>query len=87
MVEELTSLTNLLIMASLLLNVITLFTVVRLVRKNKAGSSKSIGGAATETAATTTNVFSSEAGAVFCRNCGDQYDSTSAVCPSCHTRR
>ncbi|OCA87664.1 hypothetical protein A8F94_07360 [Bacillus sp. FJAT-27225] len=68
---------------SLLLNIITLGVVISIKRKMSAGAAptKRKNASSAEAAATI------EAGVVFCRNCGSQFDSTRTVCPHCETAR
>lgn len=81
-----TSLVIVLLVASLLVNLITLVIVIVLFRTNGAEASRKEGrggSAQVEAAASTAPV----SGIVFCRACGNQFDSTSLACPSCKTVR
>lgn len=75
------SLMILLIAASLLFNVITCGLVIVLMRKLKENGKQILG---SEEAAASISV---ESGVVFCRTCGNGYDSTMKVCPNCKTPR
>ncbi|MEH7436894.1 hypothetical protein V7182_05315 [Neobacillus drentensis] len=85
MFEE-TSLVIVLLVASLLVNLITLVIVIVLFKKNGMGADRKEGrgGSAQVKAAASTAPVS---GIVFCRACGNQYDSISPACPSCKTAR
>jgi hypothetical protein len=75
-----------LLVASLLVNLITLVIVIVLFKKNGMGANRKEGrggSAQVEAAASTAPV----SGIVFCRSCGNQYDSTSPACPSCKAAR
>ncbi|WP_042146638.1 zinc ribbon domain-containing protein [Paucisalibacillus sp. EB02] len=84
MFEELTSLTNLLILASLIVNVITLLVVLSYQSNVKKKEKHVPAPKATKMYPQQSAI---EVGVVFCRNCGNQYESTEKVCPSCRTPR
>lgn len=67
--------------AALVVSIVTLVNVVKLrraERKEAPGSMVSPLG---------TSVREVESGNVFCRSCGNMYDSTFGACPACHTPR
>ena len=75
-----------LLAASLIFNIVTMILVIGLVKKNKSMN-------ITEehyfkkTIAEEKKQYADETGVVFCRNCGNQFDSTLKVCPDCKTPR
>jgi hypothetical protein len=79
---ENTSLMLIIMIASLLLNLITMIVVIMLFKKVKPSSSAK--NANTSAGATHSSAVS---GVVFCRQCGDSYDSTLLACPSCKAAR
>lgn len=70
-----------LIIAILIINLITLVLVIVSINKNKSGSIPRDQNAPKQTKS------SAQSGVVFCRNCGNQYDSTITACPNCKTPR
>ena len=82
MFEE-TSLVFVLLVASLVVNLVTMIVVIVSFRRKQLGAAgqKEASGSAQAAAA------SAVTGIVFCRACGNQYDSTSPACPSCKTVR
>ncbi|MFS0675167.1 hypothetical protein [Ornithinibacillus sp. 179-J 7C1 HS] len=83
MLEELTSLTNLLIIASIILNMI----IIIMISKNKSSVRQNSGDPIQNTNTTSKQIQGMEVGVVFCRTCGNQYDSTDKSCPNCKTTR
>lgn len=77
---ENTSLMLIIMIASLLLNLITMIVVIMLFKKVKPSSRA-------KAASTSVGATHSVAGVVFCRQCGDSYDSTLLACPSCKAAR
>lgn len=74
--------------ASLLVNLITMVFMIVLFKKNGAGAGASRkGGSRTAAAQVETAAAAVVSGIVFCRGCGNQYDSIHAACPSCETVR
>jgi hypothetical protein len=69
-----------LFVAIFIVNLITMILVIGLVKKKKIKFSSN------EKNVTAQNQTAT-IGVVFCRNCGKQYDSTEAACPSCNTPR
>ncbi|WP_068673679.1 zinc ribbon domain-containing protein [Oceanobacillus sp. Castelsardo] len=86
--EEVFSLTNILLMVSILINIVTMIFVIRK-RGSAAGvrDSQQLGGDAPVGEPASSDGRAFEAGVVFCRNCGNQYESTEKVCPGCRTPR
>ncbi|ALC89403.1 hypothetical protein AM500_06100 [Bacillus sp. FJAT-18017] len=70
---------------SLLVNFITLGMVISLRKKVGGNSSATVSKKSKAHSAEAAAAI--EAGVVFCRNCGAQYDSTRTVCPHCETAR
>ncbi len=85
MLEEFT-LTTWLVVACLVLNLVTLILVIVSLRQNKSGAIAK-GGSAGQGTASKAGQPQGGAGIVFCRNCGNQYDSSLSVCPSCKVPR
>ncbi|GGA79644.1 hypothetical protein [Ornithinibacillus halotolerans] len=83
MLEELTSLTNILIIISIILNI----TIIVMISKGKSAGSQNTGVPTEKVNTTFTQKSGIEVGVVFCRNCGQQYESTSKACPNCKTAR
>lgn len=77
---ESSSLMIIFMIASLLLNLVTMIVVILIYKKVKPSSNAK----AVNTSAGATH---SVAGVVFCRQCGDSYDSTLLACPSCKAAR
>lgn len=71
-----------LIVACFIMNLITMILVIVSMKRNKLVSYIKEQNAAAQVAPA-----AEEAGVVFCRNCGNPYDSTIKVCPSCKTPR
>jgi hypothetical protein len=74
---------------SLIVSIVTMVFVIVLLNKFQKQSSREGGrlsGAGQEIFAKAAKP-SSETGVVFCRTCGNQYDSTLKVCPNCKTPR
>lgn len=87
---ENSSLVIVLLVASLLVNLITLVLVIVLFRKNRAGAAAGTGtgtGASRKDDSGSVQAAAAVSGIVFCRGCGNQYDSINAACPSCKTVR
>lgn len=84
MFEDSTSLTNILLIVSLSVNVITLLIVLRL-RSNAIKKKEPV--SAPTRAKVNPKKPAVDVGVVFCRNCGNQYESTEGLCPSCGTPR
>lgn len=76
---ESSSLMMIIMIASLLINLITMIVVIMLFKKMKPSSNAK--------AANTSVGASAVSGVVFCRQCGDSYDSTLPACPSCKAAR
>jgi hypothetical protein len=79
---------NGLTIASLVVNLITMILVIVILMKN--GKNKSIQveqQASAQVAASRQTKPSEVSGVVFCRNCGNQYDSSRNSCPSCQAPR
>ena len=81
--EEIFSLTNILLMVSILINIVTMILVIKK-RSSAAGDSRR-GVSVGEPVSPDKPVY--EAGVVFCRNCGNQFESTEKVCPGCRIPR
>ncbi len=74
--------------ASLLVSVITMVYVIVLMKKFKAQSRRDGNMAGLGQASSAKEEKPSlETGVVFCRTCGNQYDSSLKVCPNCKTKR
>lgn len=91
MLDE-TSLAIILSAAGLVVSLITMVLVIVCLKKIGAQSAPvqselkaSVQAAATSEPAATSGLGVS--GVVFCRNCGNQFETTNAVCPSCKTPR
>lgn len=78
------SLMILLMVSSLIINLITMIVVIVSFKKNKQSSNQMVQTASVQAAGPKSSAVS---GVVFCRNCGNQYDSTHSVCSSCKTPR
>src|SRR4051812_46007016 len=83
-----------LVAVSLLINLITLILVIKSTKRNKIVQVQDAAFEQSAAAQSTIPVQAnsepkapSQAGIVFCRKCGKQYDSTQAACPSCKTAR
>jgi rubrerythrin len=87
MSEELMSVTNIIITASLLVNLITLTVVLNFIRKSKQSTMIKEQKDQSQVRTPKPNKSIGETGAVFCRNCGKQYESTQTTCPDCKTPR
>lgn len=89
MLEELLTLTNLLIMAILLVNLITLIVLIVHINKSKSVANSNQKGKSSPAKGTINDSLTAppEIGAVFCRNCGNQYESSRKACPKCETVR
>jgi hypothetical protein len=79
---ESSSLMIMFMIASLMLNLITMIFVIMSYKKIKQSSNQNEPNASV-------SAFNSSAvsGVVFCRQCGNQYDSTLPACPSCKATR
>jgi hypothetical protein len=86
MFEE-SSLMMLLIIASLVINLVTMILVIVSLKQNKSRSKMKEQNASVQVAAAKQTNLQAGAGVVFCRNCGNQYDSTIPVCPDCKAPR
>lgn len=76
---------NWLTIASLVVNLITMILViVSLTRKRSIQVEQQ---ASAQVAASKQTKPAEVAGVVFCRNCGNQFDSSRSSCPSCHAPR
>ncbi|MEO2076670.1 MAG: hypothetical protein ABGX20_14970 [Bacillus sp. (in: firmicutes)] len=85
---ENSSLVIVLLVASLLVNLVTLVLVIVLFRKNRVGAAAGTGtGAGRKEDSGADQAAAAVSGIVFCRGCGNQYDSINAACPSCKTVR
>jgi hypothetical protein len=87
MFEDIT-LWNWLTIASLVVNLITMILVI--VSLLKIGKNKSVQveqPASIQVASSKEQKPAKVSGVVFCRNCGNQYDSSQSACPSCHAQR
>ncbi|MGM0903001.1 MAG: hypothetical protein ACQEXB_18130 [Bacillota bacterium] len=77
-----------LLIASLALNLMTMIFVILLFRKmNSLSSAQQEQSAKVEVATTKQTNPSGVEGIVFCRNCGNQHDSSEVACPNCKTPR
>lgn len=79
---ESSSLMIIFMIASLLINLITMIFVIMSFKKIKQGSNEKVMNApvpASHSAAVS--------GVVFCRQCGNSYDSTLSACPNCKAAR
>ncbi|MDR6121362.1 hypothetical protein QFZ87_000959 [Bacillus sp. SLBN-46] len=82
MFEE-TSLVIGLLVASLVVNLVTMIVVIVSFRRKQLGAAGQREASGSVQAAAASAVT----GIVFCRACGNQYDSTSPACPNCKTAR
>lgn len=71
---------NIIVSVAILTTVIILLTKKRTTNSNNAQPAKD-----SMVAQTIITQQSHESGVVFCRNCGNQYDSSVSVCPNCKT--
>nr|WP_263324558.1 hypothetical protein [Neobacillus sp. Marseille-Q6967] len=69
-----------LLIAIFVVNLITMILVIVSMKKKSDGQVKK---AAAQVAAASQTKVSAVTGIVFCRNCGNQYDSTLNKCPKC----
>ena len=79
---------NGLTIASLVVNLITMILVI--VSLTKTGKNRSIQveqQASAQVAASRQTKPSEVSGVVFCRNCGNQFDSSRSACPGCNVPR
>lgn len=81
---ELLTITNILIIMTLIVNVITLIVVVMHI-KNSAEKKEPV--METVVPPLTPSTTSNEIGVVFCRSCNKPYDSTLTICPDCKASR
>jgi predicted Zn-ribbon and HTH transcriptional regulator len=76
---------NWLTITSLVVNLITMILViVMLTKKNSIQAEQR---ASEQVAVSKESKQAKVSGVVFCRNCGNQYDSSQSACPSCHAQR
>jgi uncharacterized paraquat-inducible protein A len=76
---------NWLTIASLVVNLITMILVIVILTKKRSIQVEQQ--ASAQVAASRQTKPSEVSGVVFCRNCGNQYDSSRSSCPSCHAPR
>lgn len=69
-----------LLVAILIVNLITMILVIVSLRKRSSGQENKT---AVQVAAAKQTQTPAVTGIIFCRNCGNQYDSTLSGCPNC----
>ncbi|MCM3055929.1 MULTISPECIES: hypothetical protein [Bacillaceae] len=76
-----------LLIGGLIINLTTMILVIILLKKIKRKIMENVENGIAEIAGTNETKDSAVLGVVFCRNCGQQFDSLKTVCPHCKTPR